>query len=87
MNDRSVWSRIEPKSKFLPELIPVGFSEVMGRGALTRAWGSKMLVTIGKWSVEVGRKEGITSHLVISSPIAGVVKKLSGLEYLLVTIC
>ena len=46
-----------------------------------------MLVMIRKWSVEVGLKEGCTSHLVIKSARRGVLNTLSGLEYRFVTMC
>ena len=46
-----------------------------------------MLVTIGKWSVEVGHIEGSTSHLVIRLVRPVEQNTLSGLEYFLVTMC
>ena len=42
---------------------------------------------IGKWSVEVGLNEASTSHLITKSSIPGVLKTLSGHEYLLDHIC
>ena len=44
-------------------------------------------MTIGKWSVEVGLSEASTSHLMTKSSIPGVLKILSGREYLLDRMC
>ena len=56
-------------------------------GLDTCSCGISMLVRMGKWSVVVGCSEGSTSHLVMRLAILPVQKRLSGLEYLFVTMC
>src|SRR5438270_8301847 len=58
----------------------------MGAYAL-RVCGKVKWVTIEKWSVQEGRSEGTTSHLVIRSRILAVQKRLSGREKRLELIC
>ena len=46
-----------------------------------------MLVIIGKWSVDGGLVDGSTSQAVMRSVKPPVMKMLSSLEYLFVTMC
>ena len=46
-----------------------------------------IVVIIGKWSVDGGRRAGSTSQLLIKLVSLLVMNMLSGLEYFLVTMC